>query len=168
MAAYMVVHMLPKDVGFTDALHVSGKMGRLNVITTGFEKGNGFDWGDKYNLWSGIIGGFFLALAYFGTDQSHVGRYLTAKSLTESRMGLLMNGLVKVPMQFAILLIGALVFTFYQFNNAPLFFNQAQLNKLANTSYKDSLSNAQKAYNDLSEQKKSTVTHFANAGNKEE
>jgi uncharacterized sodium:solute symporter family permease YidK len=163
LAAYMVVHMLPKGVGFIDSLQVSGKLGRLNVITTGFEKGNGFDWGDKYNIWSGIIGGFFLALSYFGTDQSQVGRYLTAKSLTESRIGLLMNGIVKVPMQFAILLIGALVFTFYQFNNAPLFFNQAQLNKLENTSYKDSLSIAQKTYDALAEQKKNTVALFADA-----
>ena len=168
LAAYMVVHMLPKDVGFTDALHVSGKMGRLNVITTGFEKGNGFDWGDKYNLWSGIIGGFFLALSYFGTDQSQVGRYLTARSLTESRMGLLMNGIVKVPMQFAILLIGALVFTFYQFNNAPLFFNQAQLTKLENTTYKDSVLVAQKSYDDLSLQKQAVVTQFANTSSHEE
>ena len=168
LAAYMVVHMLPKNVGITDALHVSGKMGRLNVITTGFEKGNGFDWGDKYNIWSGIIGGFFLALSYFGTDQSQVGRYLTARSLTESRVGLLMNGVVKVPMQFAILLIGALVFTFYQFNNAPLFFNQSQISKLENSSYKDSLSLAQKAYDDLSLQKQSTVVSFANAATDDE
>jgi solute:Na+ symporter, SSS family len=110
LAAYMVVHMLPSDVGFTDALKVSGRLGRLNVITTGFTE-KGFNWSDQYNIWSGLIGGFFLALSYFGTDQSQVGRYLTAKSLTESRMGLLMNGLVKVPMQFLILLIGALVFT---------------------------------------------------------
>ena len=167
LAAYMVVHMLPKDVGFTDALQVSGKLGRLNVITTGFEKGNGFDWGDKYNIWSGVIGGFFLALSYFGTDQSQVGRYLTARSLTESRVGLLMNGIVKVPMQFAILLIGALVFTFYQFNNAPLFFNQSQLNKLENTSFKDSVVIAQKKYDDLSLQKKNTVVLFADAKNDE-
>jgi len=168
LAAYMVVHMLPEGIGFIDSLQVSGKLGRLNVITTGFEKGNGFDWSDKYNIWSGVIGGFFLALSYFGTDQSQVGRYLTAKSLTESRIGLLMNGVVKVPMQFAILLIGALVFTFYQFNNAPIFFNQSQLNKLANTSYKDSLTIAQKTYDDLSAQKKSTVALFANAQTKEE
>ena len=168
LAAYMVVHMLPKDISFIDSLQVSGKLGRLNVITTGFEKGNGFDWSDKYNIWSGVIGGFFLALSYFGTDQSQVGRYLTAKSLTESRVGLLMNGLVKVPMQFAILLIGTLVFTFYQFNNAPLFFNQAQLNRLENTSYKDSLHIAQKTYDDLSTQKKSVVSLYANAGTAEE
>src|SRR5688572_9603903 len=163
LAGYMVVNLLPKDVGFIDSLQVSGKLGRLNVITTGFEKGNGFDWGDKYNIWSGIIGGFFLALSYFGTDQSQVGRYLTAKSLTESRVGLLMNGIVKVPMQFGILLIGPLVFTFYQFNNAPLFFNQSQLNKLKNTSYKVSLLVAQNAYDGLSEQKKTTVALFADA-----
>jgi SSS family transporter len=167
LAAYMVVHMLPEGVGFIDALQVSGKMGKLNVITTGFEKGNGFDWGDKYNIWSGVIGGFFLALSYFGTDQSQVGRYLTAKSLRESRMGLLMNGLVKVPMQFAILLIGALVFTFYQFNNAPLFFNQSQLTKVENSIYKDSLLVVQKQYDDLSEQKRTVVMAFSNAGTKE-
>jgi SSS family transporter len=168
LAAYMVVHMLPEGVGFIDSLEVSGKLGRLNVITTGFEKGNGFDWSDKYNIWSGVIGGFFLALSYFGTDQSQVGRYLTAKSLTESRMGLLMNGLVKVPMQFAILLIGALVFTFYQFNNAPIFFNQSQLSKLENTKYKDSLVNAQKVYDDLALQKKSAVALFSNPGSETE
>src|SRR6185369_6472237 len=118
LAAYMVVHMLPKDVGFVDALKVSGKMGKLNVITDGVKNGK-FDWSDQYNLFSGIIGGFFLALSYFGTDQSQVGRYLTGSSIKESRLGLLMNGVVKVPMQFLILLIGALVFTFYQFNKAP-------------------------------------------------
>lgn len=163
LAAYMVVHMLPKDVGFTDALQVSGKLGRLNVITTGFEKGDGFDWGDKYNIWSGIIGGFFLALSYFGTDQSQVGRYLTAKSLTESRVGLLMNGIVKVPMQFAILLIGALVFTFYQFNSAPVFFNESQLVKLENSSYKDSLAVAKSAYDEIAKQKTAAVVSFTSA-----
>ncbi len=165
--AYMVVHMLPDGVSFIDALQVSGKMEKLNVITTGFEKGNGFDWGDKYNIWSGIIGGFFLALSYFGTDQSQVGRYLTAKSLKESRVGLLMNGLVKVPMQFAILLIGALVFTFYQFNKAPLFFNQSQIKKIENSIYKDSLHVVQTQYDNLSEQKKLTVAAFTNAITKE-
>lgn len=124
IAAYMMVHLLPEGVGFIDALKVSGKMGRLNVITTG-TNGEGFDWTDRYNIWSGLIGGFFLALSYFGADQSQVGRYLTAKSESESKLGLLMNGLVKVPMQFFILLVGVLVFTYYQFNPSPVFFNQA-------------------------------------------
>ncbi len=138
MAGYMVIHLLPANVGFFDALHISGKAGKLNVITTGINK-NGFNWNDKYNLLSGVIGGFFLALSYFGTDQSQVGRYLTAKSENESKLGLLMNGLVKVPMQFAILLIGVLVFAFYQYNNEPIFFNQSQLKVLEKSKYKDSL-----------------------------
>ena len=121
LAGYMVVNMLPENVGFTDALHMSGRLGKINVITTGINE-KGFNWSDQYNLFSGIIGGFFLMLSYFGTDQSQVGRYLTASSLKESRLGLLMNGFVKVPMQFLILLIGALVFVFYLFNKAPVFF----------------------------------------------
>ncbi len=134
LAAYLVVHMLPSDISFIDALRAGGSQGKLNVITTGFEKG-GFDWSDQYNLLSGIVGGFFLALSYFGTDQSQVGRYLTARSVTQSRMGLLMNGLIKVPMQFLILLIGVLVFAFYQFNRAPIFFNESLATKAHKTEY---------------------------------
>jgi SSS family transporter len=161
MAAYMVVHLLPEGVGFIDALRVGGKMGRLNVITSGTDKGS-FNWEDRYNIWSGLIGGFFLALSYFGTDQSQVGRYLTAKSLTESRVGLLMNGLVKVPMQFFILLVGVLVFTFYQFNQAPLFFNEVQVNKVADSPYKDSLRLMQLQYTLLSKEKTLTVAKWVN------
>lgn len=124
IAGYLVVHLLPAGVGMTDALYIAGKSGKLNVITTGF------DWKDKYNIWSGIIGGFFLALSYFGTDQSQVGRYITGKDDRESRLGLLLNGLVKIPMQFLILLIGALVFAFYSFHPAPLYFNSGAYNTL--------------------------------------
>jgi len=138
VAGYLIVHYLPTGVGFADALKVSGASGKLNVITTGFTK-NGFDWKDRYNIISGIIGGFFLALSYFGTDQSQVGRYLTAKDSKESKIGLLMNGLVKVPMQFLILLLGAMLFTFYQFNHAPVFFNKSVAEKAYTTPYKDSL-----------------------------
>ncbi len=125
IAGVMIVRLLPGSIGFTDALYLAGKSGKLNVITTGF------DLKDKYNLWSGIIGGFFLALSYFGTDQSQVGRYLTAKDTRESRLGLLMNGMVKIPMQFLILLIGALLFAFYTVCQAPLFFNESAGNKVA-------------------------------------
>ncbi|HTL08039.1 MAG TPA: sodium:solute symporter [Chitinophagaceae bacterium] len=159
IAGYMVVHLLPPGVGFVDALRVGGTMGRLNVITSGVQGGH-FNWNDRYNMWSGLIGGFFLALSYFGTDQSQVGRYLTAKNLTESRLGLLMNGLVKVPMQFFILLIGVLVFTFYQFNQAPIFFNQVQVDKVAATPYKDSLQVLQLQYDLLSKQKTVTVAQW--------
>ena len=162
LAGYMVVHMLPKYVGFTDALDVSGKLQRLNVITTGITE-RGFNWSDQYNIFSGVIGGFFLALSYFGTDQSQVGRYLTAKSLQESRMGLLMNGIVKVPMQFFILLIGALVFTFYQFNRAPIFFNEVQLQKIENSEYRDSLRIVNDRYQILAEEKQEVLYNYMGA-----
>jgi solute:Na+ symporter, SSS family len=145
IAGYMIVHLLPAGVSFTDALHISGASGKLNVITTGVTK-DGFDWNDKYNIFSGVIGGFFLALSYFGTDQSQVGRYLTAKDNTESKVGLLINGLVKVPMQFCILLIGALLFTFYQFKPAPIFHNSAVEQKALTTPYKDSMQQVQQQY----------------------
>lgn len=161
ITAYMVVHLLPEGINFIDTLKVSGKLGKLNVITTGYTN-KGFNWDDRYNIWSGVIGGFFLALSYFGTDQSQVGRYLTAKTISESRIGLLMNGLVKVPMQFLILLVGALVFTFYQFNPAPLFFNETQVVKVASSSYKDSLHLIQQQYTRFSAQKKQLVTDFIN------
>lgn len=121
-AGYLVVANLPNGLGISDALYLAGKSGKLNVITTDFS------WKDKYNIWSGIIGGFFLALSYFGTDQSQVGRYITAKDTTESRNGLLMNGIVKIPMQFGILLIGALLFALYSFKPAPLYFNDTAYN----------------------------------------
>ncbi|HKO81690.1 MAG TPA: sodium:solute symporter [Chitinophagaceae bacterium] len=162
LAAYMVVHMLPENVGFIDALKVSGELGRLNVIDSGISS-KGIDWSGKYNLLSGIIGGFFLSLSYFGTDQSQVGRYLTAKSLTESRMGLIMNGFVKVPMQFAILLIGALVFTFYQFNKAPIFFNQKQVDIIQRSPLKDSFNIVQSQYDQLAIQKQSLVVDYVKA-----
>lgn len=162
LAGYMLVRMLPENVGFIDSLRVSGKLGRLNVIDTGISK-EGIDWSGKYNLLSGIVGGFFLALSYFGTDQSQVGRYLTAKSLRESRMGLIMNGFVKVPMQFLILLIGVLVFTFYQFNKAPVFYNDVQVKKILNSPLKDSFLLAEKDYNLLAENKQAVVAGYISA-----
>ena len=138
LAGYLVVHLMPAGTGFIDALHIGGKSGKMNIITTG-RTANGFDWKDKYNIWSGIIGGFFLALSYFGTDQSQVGRYLTAKNNRQGKMGLLMNGIVKVPMQFLILLLGVLVFSFYQFHKAPIYFNETQIELAKRTPYKDSL-----------------------------
>ena len=123
IAGYMAVKLLPNGAGLADALQAGGVGGKMNIITSGVGE-KGFDWKDKYNLWSGIIGGFFLALSYFGTDQSQVGRYLTAKGNRESRLGLLMNGVVKIPMQFFILIVGVLVFAFYQYHKAPVFFNE--------------------------------------------
>jgi len=162
IAGYYVVQHLPSNVGFADALEISGKLGKLNIITTGTEKTQSFDWSDRYNIISGIIGGFFLALSYFGTDQSQVGRYLTAKSTKESRLGLLMNGLVKVPMQFFILLIGVLVFTFYQFNKAPVFFNQKEIIRLESSEYKEPLSVLQQRAIQIQSQKDVLLSDYAN------
>lgn len=159
IAGYLIVHMLPEGIGFTDALKVSGASGKMNMITTGFGD-KGFDWKDKYNIISGIIGGFFLALSYFGTDQSQVGRYLTAKDNKESKLGLLMNGLVKVPMQFLILLIGAMLFTFYQFKQQPIFFNNAQQEKLLNSSKKDSAVLLQDRFAALNNEKQKALQDF--------
>ncbi len=116
-ALYLVLHRLPPDISFLDAVQVAGKLGKMNVVNFTF------GWKDNYNFWSGLIGGGFLALSYFGTDQSQVQRYLGGRSIGQSRMGLLANGLVKVPMQFVILFIGAMIFVFYQFVTPPLFFN---------------------------------------------
>ncbi len=145
IAGYMVVHLMPANIGFADALRIGGKSGKMNVITNGMTS-NGFDWKDRYNIWSGLIGGLFLQLSYFGTDQSQVGRYLTAKDNKESRLGLLVNGLVKVPMQFLILLIGVLVFSFYHYNKAPIYFNDIQIKSAKATIKKDSLVELENKY----------------------
>lgn len=114
---FLILHYLPNDMTFTSALHIAGANDKMNVVNFSFDPE------EKYTFWSGITGGFFLALAYFGTDQSQVGRYLSGKSVKESQMGLIMNGLLKVPMQFFILLTGVMVFVFFQFNPVPLNFN---------------------------------------------
>lgn len=156
-AGYMVVHLLPKEVGFLDALHIAGKMGKMNAIDTKF------DWNNRYNLWSGIIGGFFLQLSYFGTDQSQVGRYLTGKSIAQSRIGLVMNGLIKIPMQFLILLIGILVFAFYQFHTPPVFFNKVEVESIRNSAYNSQYDSLQKVYSLKQEEKRLQINEYIRA-----
>ncbi len=124
VALYMVFALMPQEVGVWEAVRVAGKAGKLESIDFSF------DWNNRYNIWSGIIGGFFLQLSYFGTDQSQVQRYLGGKSTTESRLGLIFNGFIKIPMQFLILFIGAMVFVFYQFHEPPLYFNQVEAEKV--------------------------------------
>ena len=162
LAGYMIIRLLPEGIGFADALRLGGASDKMNVITTGTKNGH-FDWSDKYNIWSGIIGGFFLALSYFGTDQSQVGRYLTAKNNTESKMGLLINGLVKVPMQFFILLIGVLLFSFYQFKPSPVFHNRAVEIKAQKSEYKDTLAAIQSRYVAKNERQTLLSTSYINA-----
>jgi Na+/proline symporter len=125
LAFALVMRALPTGVGFRDALLLAGRSGRLNAIQLHFDPN------DRYNLWSGLIGGFFLQLSYFGTDQSQVGRYLSGVSIRESRLGLLLNGLLKIPMQFGILLLGVMVFVFHLFAPSPLFFNPLESSRVA-------------------------------------
>jgi SSS family transporter len=162
IAGYYAITSLPEGLNFTDALHVAGKAGKLNVITTGVTE-DGFDWKDRYNIWSGVIGGFFLALSYFGTDQSQVGRYLTAKDTRESRLGLLMNGLVKVPLQFLILIIGCLLFAYYSFFKAPAFFNKTQEAVVLKSSYAGDYKAAMNVYDQLQDEKKTIALALTNA-----
>jgi solute carrier family 5 (sodium-dependent multivitamin transporter), member 6 len=157
LAGYMVVHLLPADVGFVDALKMAGKAGRVNTID--FE----FDPNSRYNLWSGLIGGFFLQLSYFGTDQSQVGRYLTGQSVGESRLGLMMNGMLKIPMQFLILMVGVLVFVYYQYNTSPIFFNKVETDKLKTSQYAPQYAALEQEYGQLSIQKQQTARQLQNA-----
>ncbi len=148
LAAFMVFKLLPDNVGISQILSTAGAHGKMNIITSGVEKGS-FNWQDRYNMWSGVIGGFFLALSYFGTDNSQVGRYIIAKDTKGSRLGLLLNGLVKVPMQFFILLVGVLVFAFYQYKPAPIFFNSTLKEQAYKTEFKPQLIKIETEYNQL-------------------
>ncbi|MBI2212256.1 MAG: sodium:solute symporter [Acidobacteria bacterium] len=124
-AVVVILMKLPPSLSLYDATVVAGKLGKMNAIDFSF------DWNNRYNFWSGLIGGLFLQLSYFGTDQSQVGRYLTGSSVAESRIGLLFNGLLKIPMQFFILYVGIMVFVFFQFVAPPLFFNHVEVDKIA-------------------------------------
>ena len=127
VALVIAVWKLPHDVSFFDAVRIAGAAGRLNAVDTHF------DLNSRYNLWSGLIGSTFLMLAYFGTDQSQVQRYLTGKSIGQSRLGLLLNAMAKVPVQFFILFIGAMVFVFFVFERPPLLFQPVELKRLEQT-----------------------------------
>ncbi|WP_338792646.1 sodium:solute symporter [Bernardetia sp. MNP-M8] len=158
-AGYILVSLLPKEVSVTDALSVAGAVGRLEVINLDFDLNN------RYNVWSGIIGGLFLALSYFGTDQSQVQRYLTGKSIAQTRVGLLMNGMVKIPMQFLILLVGIFLFAFYQFYQPPIFFNTNKKITFIeeNPTKADSLKNIETLYTQNFEDKKEVIFEFLEA-----
>ncbi|GHA77016.1 sodium:solute symporter [Pontibacter akesuensis] len=155
IAGIMVISYLPDSVSFGDAVAVAGKMGKMNVVDFSWDWET--SWDDRYNFWSGITGGLFLALSYFGTDQSQVARYLGGKSIGESRLGLLFNGLLKIPMQFLILFIGVMVFVFYQFNQPPVFFNDVAKGKVYATEYADEMRGLEADYTAIFEQKQEAV-----------
>ena len=157
IATFIIIDLLKINVSFGEALQIAGKMDRLNAIDTTFDVDN------KYNLWSGLIGGFFLQLSYFGTDQSQVGRYLTGSSIQQSRIGLLMNALIKIPMQFFILFIGVLVFVFYQFNTPPIFFNQYEINTIKKSNYAAEFVSIEEQYKAANEAKGKDVLNLVSA-----
>ena len=145
---FLILHYLPNDMTFSNAMHIAGANDKMNVVDFSFDPET------RYTFWSGITGGFFLALSYFGTDQSQVGRYLSGKSIRESQMGLIMNGFLKVPMQFFILLIGVMVFVFFQFNTVPLNFNPNNKIAVEKSAYKNQYNQLEKELAALSEEKK--------------
>jgi len=147
LAGILVINMLPNNVSFLDAVNVAGKMGKLNLVN--FD----FNLEDRYNFWTGTTAALFLFLSYFGTDQSQVQRYLTGKSLAQSRLGLIMNGLLKIPMQLIILFIGVMVFVFYQFNTPPIFFNKVELNNIKSSIYSEELNNLENEFKVLHDKK---------------
>lgn len=148
LAGVIVIQLLP--ISFQEAMQVAGKMDKLNVVS--FE----FDLADRYNVWSGMTAAVFLFLSYFGSDQSQVQRYLSGQTLTQSRMGLIMNGFLKIPMQFIILFIGVMVFVFYQFIQPPVIFNQVQTDKLRQSEYAGEFSILEEKYQQSFEEGKAT------------
>jgi len=157
IAFVMTIALLPKGIGFVDALRVAGGMGKLNAVDFSFDLHN------RYNFWSGLVGGTFVALAYFGTDQSQVQRYLTGASIRQSRLGLIFNGIAKVPMQFFILLLGAMVFVFFQFERPPLFFNPVEVEKVSRSFYGDEFRSVERRYAEVSSRKAEAVRSYVEA-----
>ena len=151
VAFVVIVRRLPPEVSFGTALHIAGTLGKLDAVDLSIDPSI------RYTLWSGLLGGFFLAMAYFGTDQSQVQRYLGARSIVESRLGLLFNGLVKIPMQSLILFVGVMVFVFYQFNAPPIFFNQAELGRAKQTASAGELAALELAHTAAFEHKRAEV-----------
>lgn len=151
VAFVVLINLLPAGVGFSEALNIADKMGKMEAIDLKFDPSS------RYNVWTGLTAAVFLFLAYFGTDQSQVQRYISGKSVREIRMGLLFNGFFKIPMQYAILLIGIMVFVFYQFTAPPIFFNQAGLNQGYDSKYKTELKSLESEHLVVFEQKKEVI-----------
>ena len=157
LAAVLIVWRLPESVSLVSAVRLAGALDRMNVVSFGL------DFSDRYNFWSGITGGFFLALSYFGTDQSQVQRYLSGRSLGESRLGLLFNGLFKVPMQFVILFTGVMVFVFHLFVQPPIFFNAPSLERVAKGPHAEELAALESRYDGAFAEQRAAATAFVEA-----
>ncbi len=157
MAFFYIIGYLPEDISFSKALKIAGASDKLEILN--FD----FDVKSRYTFWSGITGGFFLMLAYFGTDQSQVQRYLSGKSIRESQLGLIFNGILKIPMQFFILLVGVMVFVFYQYNASPLNFNPSATNKVMNSEFAEDYRLLQEEHRALEVEKKLAQNQFSTA-----
>ncbi len=161
VAFFLIVDKLPQDITFSKALDIAGASGKMEVLDFSFNLNN------RYTFWSGIIGGTFLMLSYFGTDQSQVQRYLSGKSVKEMQLGLIFNGLLKVPMQFFILLVGVMVFVFYQFNEAPVNFNPTATEMVLNSEYADEFKALQEEQHQIFRDKQNIINAFTNSDNPE-
>jgi SSS family transporter len=161
IAFAVAVYKLSPDLSFENTLSVAGKMGKLEAVNFSVDPHK------RYTFWSGLIGGFFLALSYFGADQSQVQRYIAGGSLKESRLGLLFNAVVKVPMQFFILLLGAIVFMFYQFEKPPVYFNQPAYQRALENGYAPQLTQLQTQFDDVFAQKRSAIRALSAASSSE-
>ncbi|MCS5489637.1 sodium:solute symporter [Algoriphagus limi] len=155
LAGIIVIQLLP--VSFGEALHIAGKMEKLNLVNLEFDPS------DRYNVWSGMTAAVFLFLSYFGSDQSQVQRYLSGQTLSQSRMGLIMNGFLKVPMQFIILFIGVMVFVFYQFYQPPVVFNTVQIEKLQESNYAPEFEELQNGFGENFEKSKAAYQELIQA-----
>lgn len=154
---FFILGSLPNDINFSEALKLAGANEKLNILNFDFDTKN------RYTFWSGITGGFFLALAYFGTDQSQVQRYLSGKSIRESQLGLIFNGIFKIPMQFFILLVGVMVFIFYQYNSSPINFNPAAKEAIEKSEYKEDYAILEAKHEELIQEKRMVKNKFSSA-----
>lgn len=155
IAFFLIFNKLPQDITFSKALDIAGASGKMKILDFSFDLNN------RYTFWSGIIGGTFLMLSYFGTDQSQVQRYLSGKSVKEMQLGLIFNGLLKVPMQFFILLVGVMVFVFYQFNQAPVNFNPTATQVVLNSKYANAYKQLQKEHDSIFKEKQTLIKTFS-------
>lgn len=161
IAFFLIVDKLPQDITFTKALSIAGANGKMEILDFSFDLNN------RYTFWSGIIGGTFLMLSYFGTDQSQVQRYLSGKSVKEMQLGLIFNGLLKIPMQFFILLVGVMVFVFYQFNEAPINFNPTATELVLNSEFSEEFKTLQKEQQAVFNNKQTYIKSFVNSEDSE-
>lgn len=159
VAFFIIINQLPDDITFTKALDIAGASGKMDVLNFSFDLNN------RYTVWSGLIGGTFLMLSYFGTDQSQVQRYLSGKSVKEMQLGLLFNGLLKVPMQFFILLVGVMVFVFYQFNESPINFNPTATEVVLSSEFSQDYQTLQDQQNELFAEKQQAIFNYVNEKN---